>query len=455
MKIALISTYEMGRQPFGLASPAAWLRNRAHEVTCLDLSREPLNEQVLREAGLIAFYAPMHTATRLILELLEPLQRLNPTAHFCAYGLYATLTAESFQRRGLKSLFGGEFEQALVDLAEYLSGLSAVSQSPPFDSNISLARLRFQTPDRRGMPALQSYAHLVLPDGKHRVAGYTEASRGCKHVCRHCPIVPVYKGVFRIVDREVVLADIRQQVASGAQHITFGDPDFFNGVGHAIPLVEALHREFPQLTYDVTIKVEHLLKNGELLRTLRATGCLFIVSAVESLDDPTLQKLGKNHTRGDFFRVIELCRRADITLQPTFVPFTPWTSLEQYLDLLEQLRHADLTEAVAPIQLGIRLLIPPSSKLLELEEIRKLVGPFDAQALVYPWKHANPAVDALAEQAQEIVAICEKLKRDRAATFERIWGAARLAAGRSAEERVRPLLASRATVPYLNEPWYC
>lgn len=455
VKIALISTYEMGRQPFGLASPAAWLRNRAHEVTCLDLSREPLNEQVLREAGLIAFYAPMHTATRLILELLEPLQRLNPTAHFCAYGLYATLTAESFQRRGLKSLFGGEFEQALVDLAEYLSGLSAVSQSPPFDSNISLARLRFQTPDRRGMPALQSYAHLVLPDGKHRVAGYTEASRGCKHVCRHCPIVPVYKGVFRIVDREVVLADIRQQVASGAQHITFGDPDFFNGVGHAIPLVEALHREFPQLTYDVTIKVEHLLKNGELLRTLRATGCLFIVSAVESLDDPTLQKLGKNHTRGDFFRVIELCRRADITLQPTFVPFTPWTSLEQYLDLLEQLRHADLTEAVAPIQLGIRLLIPPSSKLLELEEIRKLVGPFDAQALVYPWKHANPAVDALAEQAQEIVAICEKLKRDRAATFERIWGAARLAAGRSAEERVRPLLASRATVPYLNEPWYC
>lgn len=455
MKIALISTYEMGRQPFGLASPAAWLRNRAHEVTCLDLSREPLNEQVLREAGLIAFYAPMHTATRLILELLEPLQRLNPTAHFCAYGLYATLTAESFQRRGLKSLFGGEFEQALVDLAEYLSGLSAVSQSPPFDSNISLARLRFQTPDRRGMPALRSYAHLVLPDGKHRVAGYTEASRGCKHVCRHCPIVPVYKGVFRIVDREVVLADIRQQVASGAQHITFGDPDFFNGVGHAIPLVEALHREFPQLTYDVTIKVEHLLKNGELLRTLRATGCLFIVSAVESLDDPTLQKLGKNHTRGDFFRVIELCRRADITLQPTFVPFTPWTSLEQYLDLLEQLRHADLTEAVAPIQLGIRLLIPPSSKLLELEEIRKLVGPFDAQALVYPWKHANPAVDALAEQAQEIVAICEKLKRDRAATFERIWGAARLAAGRSAEERVRPLLASRATVPYLNEPWYC
>jgi len=455
VKIVLISTYEMGRQPFGLASPAAWLRQRGHQVACLDPSREALNECTVREAGLIAFYAPMHTATRLILQLLEPLRRMNPQAHFCAYGLYATLTAESFAAHGVKSLFGGEFEQALVDLAERLSAPPAAPSLDSLDSNVSLARLHFQTPDRDGLPPLRSYAHLVLPDGEHRVVGYTEASRGCKHLCRHCPIVPVYNGVFRIVDREVVLADIRQQVAAGAQHITFGDPDFFNGVGHAIHLVEALHREFPQLTYDVTIKVEHLLKHADLLPTLRATGCLFIISAVESLEDATLQKLQKNHTRADFFRVVDVCRRAAITLQPTFVPFTPWTTLAQYLDLLEQLRRLELIEAAAPIQLGIRLLIPPSSKLFELEEIRKLVGPFDPQALVYPWKNPDARMDTLAEEVQGIVAASEKLKRGRAATFQRIWHAASLAAGNSAEESALPLLASRATVPYLNEPWYC
>jgi radical SAM superfamily enzyme YgiQ (UPF0313 family) len=445
----------MGRQPFGLASPAAWLRERGHQVTCLDLSRDPLNERAVREAGLIAFYAPMHTATRLILQLLEPLRRMNSKAHFCAYGLYATLTAESFAAHDVKSLFGGEFEQALVHLAERLSATSALRQVESLDSNVSLARLRFQTPDRDDLPPLRSYAHLVLPDGEHRVAGYTEASRGCKHLCRHCPIVPVYNGVFRIVDREVVLADIRQQVASGAQHLTFGDPDFFNGVGHAIPLVEELHREFPQLTYDATIKVEHLLKHADLMPTLRATGCLFIVSAVESLDDATLQKLRKNHTRADFFHVVEECKRAGITLQPTFVPFTPWTTFAQYRDLLEQLHRLELIEAVAPIQLAIRLLIPPASKLFELDEIRKLVGPFDPQALVYPWKHANPEIDALAEEVQDIVAASERLKRSRAATFQRIWHAASLAAGNSVEEPALPLLASRATVPYLNEPWYC
>jgi radical SAM superfamily enzyme YgiQ (UPF0313 family) len=455
VKIALISTYELGRQPFGLASPAAWLRKREFPVTCMDLSREPLNEVAVGEAGLIAFYVPMHTATRLTLELIEPIRRLNPHAHLCAYGLYASLSADIFRARGVGSILGGEFEQALVDLAEHLCGLSALPQIHPLDSNVSLARLKFHLPDRTGLPPLRSYAHLLLPSGEHRTVGYTEASRGCKHHCRHCPIVPVYEGVFRVVDRDVVLADIRQQVAAGAQHITFGDPDFFNGVGHAIPIVETLPREFPGLTYDVTIKVEHLLKNADLLRTLHDTGCLFIVSAVESLDDAVLKKLEKNHTRADFFHVVELCRRAGVTLQPTFVPFTPWTTLEQMVDLFEQIQRLELIEAVAPIQLAIRLLITQSSRLLGLEEIKNVVGPFDGPALVYPWKHPNPEVDQLCDELQQIVAASDKLKRSRTATFEKMCGSVNEAAHRDlVAPALQPIIA-RATVPYLNEPWYC
>lgn len=455
MKIVLISTYELGRQPFGLASPAAWLRKRGHAITCLDLSREPLNEQAIREAGLIAFYVPMHTATRLTLELLEPIRRINPKAHLCAYGLYASLSAEIFHAKGIASLLGGEFEQALVDLAGHLSGPSALPQIHSLDSNVSLARLRFQVPDRSGLPPLRSYAHLVLPSGEHRVVGYTEASRGCKHLCRHCPIVPVYEGAFRIVDRDVVLADIRQQAATGAQHITFGDPDFFNGVGHAIPVIESLHREFPQLTYDVTIKVEHLLQNSELLTTLHDTGCLFITSAVESLNDEVLKKLEKDHTRADFFHVVELCRRAKMTLQPTFVPFTPWTTFAQVLDLFAEIHRLDLVEAVAPIQLAIRLLIPAGSRLLELDEVRRIIGPFDAQALVYPWKNSDPALDQLCEELQEIVAASEKLKRGRTATFEKMWQALNQVANRTVGQQGLSPLPSCATVPHLNEPWYC
>lgn len=459
MKIVLISTYELGHQPFGLASPAAWLRNAGHEVLCLDLSRQGLADFALAGAGLIAFYVPMHTASRLTLELVEKIRAVSPQAHLAAFGLYAAPVAESFRAQGIQSLFAGEFEQGLLDLAARLSDSAEKPRDDGAAAKVSLARQKFITPDRSGLPVLRSYAHLVLPSGEHRTAGYTEASRGCKHLCRHCPIVPVYNGAFRVVERDVVLADIRQQVAAGAQHITFGDPDFFNGVGHAIPIVEALHREFPQLTYDATIKVQHLLKHEKLLPVLRGTGCLFVISAVESLDNFILEKLEKHHTREDFFAVVKICRRADITLQPTFVSFTPWTTFENYLDLFEQISRLDLVESVAPIQLAIRLLIPPGSRLLELEDVRAMTGPFDSNALIYPWKNPDARMDELAVQMQGIVAEAAREKLGWGATFERMWRAAKIAAGLGAnlraEENARLFIPARATVPYLNEPWYC
>jgi len=462
----LISTYELGRQPFGLASPAAWLRATGASVSCVDLSREPLPEDVVRAADLVAFYVPMHTATRLAVAALPAVRGLNAKAHLCSYGLYAPVNETYLRGLGVETILGGEFEEGLRSLAERLSGNPGAGkngQHEPFDAlsasqgklTISLARQTFITPDRAGMVALDKYARVVMPSGEMRTAGYTEASRGCKHLCRHCPIVPVYNGVFRIVDREVVMADIRQQVAAGARHITLGDPDFFNGIGHAIPLVEELHREFPGVTYDVTIKVEHLLKHSDCLATLRDTGCLFVTSAVESVDDAVLERLAKNHTRADFLRVVAMFREMGLTLQPTFVPFTPWTTLEGYCDLLEVLREEELVENVAPIQLAIRLLIPAGSRLLELDQIRRGVGDFDEAGLVYPWKHSDPRVDRLCEQIQGIVHAGEQMKRSRAQIFERIEDGAFAVSGGGITRSALPVLASWAAVPYLNEPWYC
>jgi len=482
VNVVLISTYELGRQPFGLASPAAWLRERGANVTCLDLSREAFREEPVRAADLVAFYVPMHTATRLAVQLIEPVRRLNPGVHVCFYGLYAPMNESYLRGLGVETILGGEFEEGLSNLIGRLRAAPANAETKSFpgaglrapsaglpggDSGserrwqpepvISLARLKFAVPDRSGLVPLQQYAHLILPGGEHRTVGYTEASRGCKHLCRHCPIVPVYNGAFRVVQREVVLEDIRRQVAAGAEHITFGDPDFFNGVGHAVAIVEALHREHPRLTYDVTIKIEHLLQHARHISTLRETGCLFVTSAVESLDDAILERLDKGHTRADFLAVVELFRQAGLVLQPTFVPFTPWTTLESYCDLLDVLSEERLIENVAPIQLAIRLLIPAGSRLLELAEVREMVGPFDQAALVYPWRHPDPRVDALCEEVQELVRVGDKLGRSRAQSFTRIWRAASTAASAAgvSKQRPEPVLVSRAAIPYLNEPWYC
>ena len=426
MKIVLISTYDLGHQPFGLASPKAWLAHEGHDVRCLDLAVARFDASVVRDAEMVAFYLPMHTATRLAVPLIGRVRRTNPRARLVAYGLYAPLNEELLRGLGIEAIAGGEFEAALAGLAR---GEEA--------SRVSLDKLQFVTPDRRDLGG--GYAKL-RHDGVTKQVAYTEATRGCKHVCRHCPIVPVYNGQFRVVQRDVVLEDIRQQIAAGAQHVTFGDPDFFNGPSHALRIVETLHAGFPAVTYDATIKIEHLLKHRDLLPALRETGCLFVTSAVESLDDAVLEKLEKNHTRRDFFEAAALMREHGLTLQPTFIAFTPWTTIESYRDFLRVLAELDLVENVPPVQLGLRLLITSNSRLLELDDID--VGPFDAKSLVYPWKHRDPAVDRLSADAFRIVAG----KGTRSQIFRRVAALADLRDFK---------LVARAAIPYLDEPWYC
>jgi radical SAM superfamily enzyme YgiQ (UPF0313 family) len=451
VNILLLGTYELGRQPFGLASPAAWLRKRGHSVRCCDLSRQSLDEQAMREGQLIAFYLPMHTATRLALQWAGIIRAQNSSARLCACGLYATLNEEHLRAAGFSFVLGPEFEADFAAIAEELSTGRTLQTGEKGHS--SLPRLAFELPDRADLPALQKYAHVVLPDGSHRTAGYTEASRGCRHLCRHCPIVPVYAGQFRVVQREIVLADIRQEVAAGAQHITFGDPDFFNGVTHATRIVADLHEEFPQLTYDVTIKVEHLLRHADVLPKLARTGCLFVTSAVESLDDQVLLKLDKRHTRADFFRSLDVCADAGLALQPTFVPFTPWTTHAIYRDLLEVIADRDLISSVPSIQLAIRLLIPSRSRLLELPDIARIVNDFDSEKLVYPWSHSDLSIDELAARIFAIVSNEEKQKSSRATIFDRICRTA--FDSNSASQFPLRVAPSHRAVPFLSEPWYC
>jgi radical SAM superfamily enzyme YgiQ (UPF0313 family) len=435
VSVLLISTYDLGRQSFGLASPAAWLRRAGVNVVVRDLSRGPLDLADVDRATRVAFYLPMHTATRLAMPVIDRLRAHRPELPIAAYGLYAPLNEPLLRERGVSVVLGPEAEEELVRWAR--GGTPAGRDLP---------RLQFIVPARSGLPPLERYATLQMPDGTARVAGATDATRGCKHRCRHCPIVPVYNGQFRVVPVDVVLADIDQQVAAGAEHITFGDPDFLNGPTHARRIVEALHARHPHVTYDVTIKVEHLLRHRDLLHTLAATGCLFVTSAVESVDDRVLGRLEKQHTRADFVEAARLTREAGVVLAPTFVAFTPWTTLEGYRDLLDTVDELDLVEHVPPVQWALRLLITHGSRLLELDDIRRLVGPFDRKTLTFPWIHGDTEIDALQQAITHLIGV-------RAAGSRReLFNAVSDLAGRRPNSRA---VVARATIPYLNEPWYC
>ena len=597
--VVLVSPYELGRQPFGIAEAAAWLRDAGFPVRCIDLSRERLDPEALRGAGLVAVHLAMHTAGRIAAAAFGRIRALAPRARLAVFGLYAPVNEGYFRELGAEAVLGGEIEPALVALArecrdgygpghgkgpdpgrrpggseadthatadahidasarngareraaagtaggdptphrkhapdarsrakqgrEHGIGDSCSAnqdgaaapgtrdRTPPpspgsgpdanhFDGadedtavamppsprggpdasqdgaaapgagnrrqteaasgagargdaarGIHLDKIDFLVPDRSGLPPLDQYAKLELPDGGERIVGFAEASRGCKHLCRHCPIVPVYDGRFRVVPRDVVLADVRQQVAAGAEHISFGDPDFFNGPTHGLRIAAAMRAEHPRLTFDATIKIEHLLRHRARLPALREAGCLFVTSAVEAVDDEILARLRKNHTTADFEAAAALMRAAGIALAPTFVAFTPWTTLAGYRDLLERIAALGLVASVPPVQLSIRLLVPGGSRLLELAEVRDLVGPFDRTLLGYPWSHPDPRVDVLQARIADLVERDSDSGASREETFAAAWAFAHEALGAPAPALPGDL---GAPIPRHSEPWYC
>jgi radical SAM superfamily enzyme YgiQ (UPF0313 family) len=490
-QILLVACYELGHQPLAVAWPAAFLERAGYAPAVLDLSLEPFDAEKVARARFVAISVPMHTALRLGVIAAQRIRTLNPTAHICVYGLYAALNADELLAACADSVLAGEMEDQLLELVRRLEARSdepdrqteaagvvepgearranavlseraspgsiardaGTSRPAAGASRAELVKLNFPVPARHALPSLKKYAH-VERDGRRELAAYVEASRGCKHLCRHCPIPPVYGGRFFVVPVETVLADVRQQVAAGAMHVTFGDPDFLNGPRHALAVARALHAEFPQVSFDFTAKVEHLLAQRAHLAELASLGCAFVVSAAESLDDQVLAHLAKGHTRADIVEALGATRAAGIALRPTWVAFTPWITLDGYLAWLDFLAAERLVDHVDPVQYGIRLLVPPGSLLLDLPEMKAHLGELVPGGFHYQWSHSDPRVDRLAEDVSTAAATASEHDEDPALTFDRVRALAAAAAGAAARPPVG-LAAGRARPPRLTEPWFC
>jgi radical SAM superfamily enzyme YgiQ (UPF0313 family) len=397
----------------------------------------------------------MHTALRLGVRVIERIREINPRCHICCYGLYAALNSDYLLAHGADSCIGGEFESPLVELIGSIESQSATNLAGVIRRDRTarpyLERLPFAVPSRKALPSLDKYAHLEC-NGDCRLAGYVEASRGCLHLCTHCPIPPVYGGRFFVLPVDVVLEDIRQQVAAGATHITFGDPDFLNGPKHSLRVVRAMHKEFPTLTFDFTAKVEHLLKRGEDLGEFSRLGCLFIITAVESLSGRILKILDKGHTRDDVVAALGATRDAGIALRPTWVAFTPWTTRDDYLEMLSFLDANGLIDHVDPVQYVVRLLIPPGSWLENHPEAKPHLGELDKAAFTYRWTHPDPRMDQLQKDVSRLVENDAQAGEDTALTFYRIMD---MAHGREPTGAVCSLPTDRRHVPRLTESWFC
>jgi radical SAM superfamily enzyme YgiQ (UPF0313 family) len=443
MRILLVSTYELGHQPLQVASPAAALLVAGHDVRALDLAVEPYDPERVAWAEAVAISVPMHTAMRLGVGLARRVRAERPGLGIAMYGLYAAMGSDPIVGEVVDLLVVGEYERELVAWADGGGG----------GVRLDLSRQTFALPARHLLPPLDRYAHLRVGD-EHRVVGYTEASHGCRHRCAHCPIPAVYDGLYRVVGQEPVLADIDQLVAMGARHVTLGDPDFLNGPAYSLRVLEAAHTTHPDLTFDVTIKVEHLLQHRALLPSLAAAGVIFVVSAFETTDDVSLALLRKRHTVADMAEAVALTRRAGIEIHPSWMPFMPWTRPADVVDIFRFLDRHDLFGVTDPVQLSIRLLVPEGSLILDVPEAAAAMGEYDPEGLTHRWAATDPQADLLQAELAARAAAGADRGTEPVDTLVEMWAAALVAAGSDPGEAQIPAGAT-AGRPRLTEPWFC
>ena len=435
MRVLLVNTYELGHQPVGIAAPAAVLRDRGHHVRALDLSVDPWDADAVAWADRIAFSVPMHTAMRIARQAIDRTRTERPGLPVAAYGLYAPMLEDVADR-----VLAGETDAAL---AAWIDGDDdgAVRFLERAARDVETPR-----PARDLLPPLDRYAHLVDADRRVPIA-YVEASHGCAHRCRHCPVPVIYDGRIRIIDADAVVADVAQQVQAGARHVTFGDPDFLNGVHHSLRVARAVHDAFPDLSFDCTVKVEHILRYADVWPELADLGCRFVISAFESTNDAILERFAKGHTVADEAAAVARLRAHGIEIRPTWVPFTPWTTLDDMHSLLRFVAEHDLVANVDPVQFTIRLLIPRDSLLLDLPDLAGRVGEYDPDRGLYPWTADDADLDAL---QLRLAALVESRLADDAGLVD-VYREVCVAAGMAAPT-VPDVVRD---VPRLTEPWFC
>lgn len=444
MRVMLISTYELGHQPIHLASPAGALLAAGHEVVCVDLSVEGLDPDDLAEVDALGFSVPMHTAMRLAVPIATRMRQLRPEMPMAFYGLYADVGKDRTLGTVVDAIFCGEYETSLV---KWVSGLAV---SVGRGVRIDLGRSEFTLPRRDLLPPLTEYARLEH-NGVARLAGAVEASHGCRHRCRHCPIPAVYDGRLRIAGDELVLADIDHLVAMGAEHITFADADFLNAPAYSLGLLKTAHDRYPDLSFDITVKVEHIVKHRELWPELAESGILFVVSAFESVDDRTLGILDKGHAVADMVEAVRILRHAGIHIRPTWLPFLPWTTPSDITGIFRFLDRHDLASALDPVQLAIKVLVPEGSLLVDHPLMKTHLSHFDPDALTWVWDFVDPDSERLHKELDRIAAEASDCAEETRITV----AAMRQVVAEISGIELAPLPVFGAEVPRLSESWFC
>lgn len=403
-KVLLVSNFEGGFQPMTVASAITPLVKAGFDVSVLDTYVDGIQEEMFDEPHMVAISIPLFDALFAGIEIAALVRKRNPRAHITFFGQYATINATRLAGKYSDTCVSGEWDVPLVALARHLSGDTQLMLPGIVDSEMAargetvhpyISRDEIHLPTRDMLPPLHKYPQKQVEVllGHEAVVGSTEIARGCHHKCLYCSVYAAYDGKVNTLEESIVLEDVRNLVKGGMTHLTFVDADFFNTKHQGIKILRQLHAEFPELTYDFTLRVDHILENKEYLTEMAGLNVKFVTSALEFPTQEVLDAVAKYTSLEDVEEAVSFLRGTGIKLNPTFIMFNPWIGLEDLAAFRAFVEKNDLDNIIDPIQYETRLHLYKGSPLLQTASVQAL--DLTEEEFHVDWKHPDPRVDEL------------------------------------------------------------
>ena len=448
--VVLVSCYELGHQPQGVASAVAFLRRAGFAPTCLDLAVEPLDaaaEARLAAARLVAISVPMHTAMALGLRVAARVRAANPTAHVCFFGLYAVLNRELLASGGVAdSVLAPDSEEQLVAIASggaararrHLAGATIWSRRVTGCRRSSATRA-WRSPASGASPATPRRRAAASTSAV--TARFRRSTAAASSPSRSTSCWPTCAGRSR-----------RARATS-----TSATPTSSTGPSHALRVARALHAEHPGRDVRASRpRSSTSLAHADAVRELAALGALFVVSAVESLSDRVLAALAKGHHAADVGRALAVVRAAPACrCARRSSRSRRGRRSADYLELCSFIRDNRLQDEVDPVQLSIRLLVPPGSLLLAAPDIAPSLGPAGSGGAHLPVDSPRSAHGSAGGRRLGAGRSRRRSQAPRPRTRSRASTAwPRRVAGIDMPAD-KPRLRLSAPPPHLTEPWFC
>ncbi|GKW07622.1 arsinothricin biosynthesis radical SAM protein ArsL [Pectobacterium carotovorum] len=403
MNVLLVSIFEGGYQPITISTAYQALVGEVAvtDIEVLDIYVHGPDESKIRDRDLIFISLPLFDAVMPGVELLATIRRLNPDVKVCFYGQHATIHAARLTETGADFCILGDWELPMQSLVNAISAggrgpLQGVmnrgdlTEPAPFFS-----KKGFSVPERHVLPPLEKYPNKQLNKllGKDVIVGSTELARGCKHKCLYCSVYAAYDGRVIKIPVDIITEDVKNMVYGGMTHLTFIDADWFSSRHYGIEILTELHKTHPELTFDITTRVDHIIENESRMELLRDLNVRIITSALEFPSENVLKIFNKQVTVSDTEKAIRIMKSSGIMLNPTFIMYNPWAGIRDMEHFHEWIDGVNLRDDIDPIQFETRLSLYKGSPLLLSDDIKNVS--LIEHDFHYDWAHSDPWVDEL------------------------------------------------------------